>query len=605
MAFTLKIKSSSVAGKVPDASALAVAELGLNLVDQKLYSKDANGTVFEIGQAGDIPNGPTPPSNGNQLGDLFFDSFNNILLYWNGTEWVPVGSEAIALNDLTDVDTSGVTDGMVLAYNGASWVPYDPETFNPQAGRALTYDNNTDPSTLNADIATETTVGVVSVGDGLEVSLLGELSVTPVDIPPGTIVSETPPNNPATGQLWWDSTGDGGPLYIWDGSEWAVTAPDSSFDKTEADALYLSKTNDDTAAGEITFAAGLEATAGEIRSTSTEERPFRSTATGTKVEHFGFWADADNATVTDAAFGFYASNTLTSISGNPTEIVGFDSNLTEGPNVYNFYAGGSAENYFEGLSTFNNGIQITGGNGIQISGETTHWNCINNNPALNRGNSDTVHGIVSNLESNANNNDYNAFYVPLSVTANKGNDSVMVCGFNSAVESGTNHYGFYSGGTAENFFRGRTRIKGGSTMDQGWIDIGNKSNSPYLEIRRQGSTQSGINAFEITATANNPQTVYSINYAGQTSAVFSLNTVGAAAITDASTTIKAFTPTAAGFSGQDFVDHLPDAVDMSTLTADGVMVSESKLLPVVVKALQEALERIEQLEAAATNPPAY
>ena len=274
MAFTLRIKSSSVAGKVPDASALATAELGLNLVDQKLYSKDANGTVFEIGEAGDTPNGPTPPADGNQLGDLFFDTFNNVLLYWNGVEWVPVGNEAIALNDLTDVDTSGVTDGMVLAYNGSSWVPYDPETFNPQAGRALTYDNNTDPSTLNADLATEATVGVVSVGDGLEVSPLGELSVTPIDIPPGTVVSETAPVDPEKGQMWWaDSTVEdgGGRLYVWTGDEWVDASQPgggSDFGQAEADALYLSKANDDSAAGAITFKgattheAGISVTGG-------------------------------------------------------------------------------------------------------------------------------------------------------------------------------------------------------------------------------------------------------------------------------------------------------------------------------------------------------
>ena len=325
MAFTLKIKSSTVQGKVPDAGALETAELGLNLVDRKLYSKDANGTVFEIGAAGDTPSGPTPPSDGNQLGDLFFDTFNNILLYWNGVDWVPVGTEAIALGDLNDVELSdgSLADGQILVYNGSEWV--------------------------NADL----------------------------DIPSGTVISETPPDNPASGQLWWNSSDDSGRLFVYyedgDSSQWVEASPQGAggdFSQAEADALYLSKTKPDTAAGEITFADGLHATSGEIRSTSIEERPFRSTATGTKVGHFGFWADADNATVTDAAFGFYASNSLNSISGNPTEIIGFDSKLTEGPNIYNFYAGGSAENYFEGLSTFNNGIQITGGNGIQISGET-------------------------------------------------------------------------------------------------------------------------------------------------------------------------------------------------------------------------------------------
>ena len=50
MATTIKIKSSSVAAKVPDASSLQPAELAINLKDQKLYSKDADGVVFEVGK---------------------------------------------------------------------------------------------------------------------------------------------------------------------------------------------------------------------------------------------------------------------------------------------------------------------------------------------------------------------------------------------------------------------------------------------------------------------------------------------------------------------------------------------------------------------------
>ena len=229
MAFQrIRIKNSNVVGKVPTSAQIDVAELCVNLQDEKLYSKKADGTIFEIGSAGETPSGgtgdrPDSPS----LGDLYFDTDLDALLYWNGTEWVPVGSEAIALNDLTDVDTSGVTDGMVLAYNGATWVPYDPATFNPQAGRALSYDNSTDPDTLNADIATETNLGVVSVGEGLEVSLLGELSTTPIDIPPGTIISEDAPADPEDGQLWWADTDvdeGGGRLYVWTGDEWVDTS---------------------------------------------------------------------------------------------------------------------------------------------------------------------------------------------------------------------------------------------------------------------------------------------------------------------------------------------------------------------------------------------
>lgn len=48
MATTIKIKSSSVAAKVPDASSLQPAELAINLKDQKLYSKDTDGNVFQV-----------------------------------------------------------------------------------------------------------------------------------------------------------------------------------------------------------------------------------------------------------------------------------------------------------------------------------------------------------------------------------------------------------------------------------------------------------------------------------------------------------------------------------------------------------------------------
>jgi len=51
---TFKIKSSTVEGKAPVAGDLATAELALNLKDQKLYSKDADGNVFEIGQAPEV-----------------------------------------------------------------------------------------------------------------------------------------------------------------------------------------------------------------------------------------------------------------------------------------------------------------------------------------------------------------------------------------------------------------------------------------------------------------------------------------------------------------------------------------------------------------------
>ena len=53
----VKIKQSSVAGRLPTHNTLASTdivqgELALNTADQKLYSKDSSGAIFEIGGGG-------------------------------------------------------------------------------------------------------------------------------------------------------------------------------------------------------------------------------------------------------------------------------------------------------------------------------------------------------------------------------------------------------------------------------------------------------------------------------------------------------------------------------------------------------------------------
>ena len=63
MATTIKTKSSNVQGKVPDSSSLQPAELAINLKDQKLYSKDVDGVVFEVGKDADVDLGYTPAAD--------------------------------------------------------------------------------------------------------------------------------------------------------------------------------------------------------------------------------------------------------------------------------------------------------------------------------------------------------------------------------------------------------------------------------------------------------------------------------------------------------------------------------------------------------------
>jgi len=84
----LKIKSSTVEGKVP--ASLSAAELAINLKDQKLYSSDADGTVFQIGASGGATPGTSAPSD-PQPGDLWLNTNTNTLNYYDGSQWVELG----------------------------------------------------------------------------------------------------------------------------------------------------------------------------------------------------------------------------------------------------------------------------------------------------------------------------------------------------------------------------------------------------------------------------------------------------------------------------------------------------------------------------------
>ena len=46
-----------------------------------------------------------------------------------------------------------------------------------------------------------------------------------VEVPPGTVVGDTPPESPDQGQQWYD-TGTAR-LFLWTGSEWVDASPDA------------------------------------------------------------------------------------------------------------------------------------------------------------------------------------------------------------------------------------------------------------------------------------------------------------------------------------------------------------------------------------------
>ena len=155
MATTLKIKSTTTVGKTPTTSDIQVAELALNLADQKLYSRNSTG-IFEIGKSANVSGGSALPASGTEAGDLFYLDTTSQLFYWDGSAWVAITAE-LELGELTNVDTTGAIDGQVLVLNSGAWQPVAPSslTISVDLGYTAAADKGTITNTAgtSAEIA--------------------------------------------------------------------------------------------------------------------------------------------------------------------------------------------------------------------------------------------------------------------------------------------------------------------------------------------------------------------------------------------------------------------------------------------------------------------
>ena len=154
----IKIKNSNIAGRVPAAGDLQTAELALNLQDKRLYSKDVGGNVFEIGTAN---SGDTPPITGNQIGDLFYDTAEGALKYWDGNAWVELSTEPI--------DGEGYVKKSGDNMSG-------PLTIGPDAGPAVTTLADDGSATFASTVTVDSAVAEESV-NGLEITGAGDSKV--------------------------------------------------------------------------------------------------------------------------------------------------------------------------------------------------------------------------------------------------------------------------------------------------------------------------------------------------------------------------------------------------------------------------------------------
>ena len=192
----LQLKRSNVldggVAKEPTAVQMEYGELAVNYNDgdPAIFLKDSNDNIIRIAGSGSTgsggnPSGPLPPGTGNQVGDLFFDTTNEILLYWNGSEWVPIASNATAadifVGTLAEIDAA-VPE--VNRNNGFLW-------WNTEDGTLYVWykDGNTDQWVIAI-------AGGGDGGGGIDendfVKKSGDTMIGALNVPAGATTTEAP-----------------------------------------------------------------------------------------------------------------------------------------------------------------------------------------------------------------------------------------------------------------------------------------------------------------------------------------------------------------------------------------------------------------------------
>ncbi len=92
MANIIKLKQSSVAGKIPNVGDLVQGELAVNTADEKLYLKNSSGVIVEVGAGGGgggYTSSTTAPVNPTD-GDHWFDPDSAIIYIRVSSIWLDI-----------------------------------------------------------------------------------------------------------------------------------------------------------------------------------------------------------------------------------------------------------------------------------------------------------------------------------------------------------------------------------------------------------------------------------------------------------------------------------------------------------------------------------
>jgi len=122
MATKILLKKSVTGGASPLIADLDQGELAINLVDQKIYTKNNGNTIVEI--TGAYVDSAAP---GNPVeGDIWYDTGDNQLKAYDGSAFQAAGYQTV--DALEDVTLTSIASGDHLTWNGTAFVNSNLET---------------------------------------------------------------------------------------------------------------------------------------------------------------------------------------------------------------------------------------------------------------------------------------------------------------------------------------------------------------------------------------------------------------------------------------------------------------------------------------------
>lgn len=174
MATKILLKKSVTGGATPLTGDLDQAELAINLVDRKIYTKDNSGAIVTLDGAYVDSTAPGNPAEG----DLWYDTANNLLKAHNGSTFVAAGYQN--LSDLEDVTLSSIAAGEVLKWSGSAFInntlaEADIQAASDTAGDARSAISVTD-SGGDGSLAYNSTTGVITYTGPSQAESLAHIS---------------------------------------------------------------------------------------------------------------------------------------------------------------------------------------------------------------------------------------------------------------------------------------------------------------------------------------------------------------------------------------------------------------------------------------------